>query len=290
MLKRGLRLASIALVFSTLLTITACKGDDGQTTEVNAGQTHQVTETTVGDIVTSSPSNDETSAVITDTTEGDSEVNTPSKPTTKAEIVAYFNAAANKVKIDKPGYDLMVTNIIGDITSSNSIIESLASRIVPMFPQDPAPGKGASKGESHNNFPAKGQSWASKLSASAVSQAQCIEKEKYYEIKITLAEEALADLPKNPAATKHGSVMNVLSADEIYEQTDKFKFIANVKYFAPTFSGSYITCIIEKDTGNMKSAVYYCSTIASVKAKPILGSEITATVPFAIKEEYSVKY
>jgi hypothetical protein len=292
MLKKSIRLASLALAFSTLVTITACSGDNGNTTAVDAIATAQVNETTNknNDTVTSISADEKTTDTVTSTTEGSSEVNKPTKPSTKPEIVAYFNASANKVKTDKPGYDLITTNIIGNITSSSSVIESLASRIVPMFPQDPVAGQGAKKGESHSNFPVKGESWASKLSASSVSQAQCIEKGKYYEIKISLAEEALSDLPKNPTATRHGSVMNVLSANEIYEQTNKFKFIANVKSFAPTYTGSYISCIIDKDTGNMKSAVYYCSTVATIRAKPVIGSAITARVPFAIKEEYSIKY
>ncbi|MEI6578833.1 MAG: hypothetical protein WCN92_05145, partial [Eubacteriales bacterium] len=89
--------------------------------------------------------------------------------------------------------------------------------------------------------------------------------------------------------TNHGQALNVLSASDISVQTDKFKAIVKVQEFAPTYTGSYIKCTVDKATGNLKTATYYLNTQASVKAK--LGfSVLDASVPFGIKNAYTLKY
>lgn len=237
-----------------------------------------------------SPSEQETTAEG-DTTVPDGETTTNEQgakaPSTVAEIVAYYNAAANKVKVDKPGYTLTTTNVIGEITSSSGSIEWLAGQIVPRFSTDPVVTT-APKGD-NGKFPVKGQSYGSKLEPSSLKNATIIDKGTYYEIKMNFKDEKLSDLPKDITKTKHGQAFNVLSYDEVYNETDKFKAFANIQSFAPTYSGSYIQCKIEKSTGNLLEAIYYCVNTSVIKAKA-LGANIDANVPFGNKEAYKLNY
>lgn len=315
MKKRLLSLAALVLVLSMVFALAACGDKDNKTTttaptdveettldDVQADATTAGTvedDTTVDSTVgtTNAVTTDAATTALDETTAADAttvagETTTAAEkkaPATKEEIVAYFNTAANAVKTDKPGYSKTTDNVIGDITSSNSLIESLAGKVVPMFPTEGDP-ETVAKGASHNNFPVKGKSWSSKLEASSVKSATCKESGKFYEIEIKLVDEKLNDLPSDPGATKHGKAMTVLAAPEVYEQTDKIpSFLVKIQSFKPSYTGSYIKCKINAETGKMVSATYYFATVASVDAK-VVGGSLTATVPFAIKETFTIKY
>lgn len=231
----------------------------------------------------------QTTAQNETTTLGQTTVKPDAKPTTMEEIVAYYNAAANKVRKDKPGFTKVNQAEIGEITSPSSTIQGIAKAVIPMFSGAQKPTTTTVNKGGSGDFPVKGQSYGSKLQASYLSSATCKDKGSYYEITMKFKDEKLADLPADPAKTRHGSAMNVLSAAEVYDQTDKFKSIVKVTKFAPTYSGSYIECTIDKATGNMKSVTFYFRTIANVVAKPLVGT-IEASVPFAIRDTYTLKY
>lgn len=308
-MQKTFRIAALLIAVIMCISFAACGGKDDETTTLADETTvDEVIDTTadaepVDATADTSPVSDSTleatilegettiavSTLPGETTVAPTTAASTAKPVTTAEILSYFNKAANAVKTDKPGFTKKTNNVIGKITSSNSLIESLAGKVVPMFPTEGDPVTVA-KGASHNSFPVAGQSWASKLDASAVSSATCTESGNFYTITIKMKEEKLNDLPKNPLATKHGTAMTVLSASEVYEQTDKIpSALVKITSFAPTYSGSYITCKINKTTGKMVSATYYFSTIASAGAK-VFGGSLTATVPFAIKDNYTIKY
>lgn len=297
MKKKLIVILALVLAVSTMLTFAACNrgGKDDPTTTAAVEDTTAEGDTTA---VTEEPTSEGDTTAVTDepTSEGDTtapdgETTTNKEgakaPSTVAEIVAYYNAAANKVKADKPGYTLTTTNVIGNITSSSGLIEGLAGRIVPMFSTEPAVTT-TPKGD-NGKFPIKGQNYGSKLEASSLKNATIIDKGTYYEIKMNFKDEKLADLPKDITKTKHGQAFNVLSYDEVYNETDKFKLIAKVESFAPTYSGSYIQCKIEKSTGNLLEATYYCVNTSVIKAK-VGFSTIDATVPFGNKEAYKLNY
>jgi hypothetical protein len=282
---------AIIMTLSLVFSFAACgKKDETKTTA--PGET-----TTIGD--TSAPEDttiegetttlEETTAVGETTQVGETTTAAPGKsaPSTTAEIVAYYNAAANKVKTDKPGYTLTTTNVIGEITSSSGLISGLAGRIVPMFSTDPVVTT-APKGD-NGIFPVKGQSYGSKLEASSLKNATIVDKGSVYEITLNFKDEKLPDLPADITKTRHGQAFNVLSSDDVYKETDKFKLIARVESFAPTYSGSYIKCKIEKSTGNLSEATYYCVNTSVIKAK-VGFSNIDATVPFGNKEVYKLNY
>ena len=209
----------------------------------------------------------------------------PKKPESTAEIVAYFNAAANRVKTEKPGYTWTEAAVIGKITGT---MESVANTAVGFFDQNPKEMPSVAKGANHMDFPAKGQNPASRLEASAVERASCTEKNGTYEIAIYLKEEKCAALPSNPLDTNHGKVLNVLTQGQIDESLEGMKRYAQITAFVPTYTGSYVKCTVNIQSGQMKTAEYYFATVADAKAKVILLGEVHATVPYAMHQKYKI--
>lgn len=281
-------LIAILMALSFVFLLAACNKDGKETT---AAATTAAGETTAQSDTTGT---DETTAAEATTLPGDTtaagettSAGTVKAPSTPAEIVTYYNAASNKAKADKPGFTLVTTNIIGKITSSSGLIQSVAGTVVGMFDTKPTTSTTA-KG-SNGDLPVQNQSYGSKLVPSSLKSAACVDKGSTYEITLKFNDEILSALPTDPTKTKHGQALNVLSASDISVQTDKFKAIVKVTEFAPTYTGSYIICTVDKATGNMKTATYFLNTQASVKAK--LGfSVLDAAVPFGIKNEYTLNY
>ncbi|MCR4616439.1 MAG: hypothetical protein K5756_09880 [Clostridiales bacterium] len=296
---------AILLLATTVLALCSCgKKDENKTTlpeetsdiisevESTAAPTQDVStqEAPTQEATTQADVPDETSeSVPAPTVTQEDETTVTAIPSTIPEIVEYFNAASNAIKVDKPGYTATNSHKIGKITSESKFIEKVAGWIVPMFDEDPKVTTVA-KGANHNNYPVAGQSWSSKLEPSAVSSATCIEKGDNYIIEIKLKSESLADLPKDPSKTNHGKVVSVLTADEVYTETDKFKSIASIESFAPTYSNSFIKCTVNKNTGKVVNSEYHFNTNAKVKAKVKLAGELSCNVPFEIVDKYTLNY
>lgn len=210
------------------------------------------------------------------------------KPETKEQIVAYFNQAANRVKTEKPGYSRTDATIIGEITLENKVLGYVVPKIVGLFPQGEEEKPGVKKGEDHTDFPVSGEAWSSKLEAAAVQSAQCEEQGAYYVITIRMAPESLAELPRNSAATNHGKLFNTLSYAQIMTEIQKIPSrLAVLEEFKPRYSGSYVTCKVEKDSGRMKEIFYSHPIQMDVKGKvvsvPLVGvAHITLTQDFKI--------
>lgn len=282
---------AIALLFA----LTSCKRNDNSpaaiingkndaaqayTTNINTGNS---TTDTTGDITASTkitPVNERIAGSAKNQQKNNTIISTI------PEIVAYYNTAANKVKRDKPGYKLTTTNSVGIIDSNKAAIEILSKTVIKIADIGPATIT-VPKG-SNGDFPVKGQNYGSRLELGALKSAVCIDKGSTYEITLNFKDEKLKSLPADPAQTNHGKAMNVMTAGEFSQQTNKFKEIVKVQEFAPTYSGSYIKCSIEKSTGNLKTATYYLNTIAVVKAKAVFS--FSAKVPLAIKEDYTLSY
>ena len=92
----------------------------------------------------------------------------------KAEIVSYFNTAANKVKTGKPALTYTTTGKMSAFGLSDGFSDDGSTR----------------KGQNlDQRFPVIGQSWASKLPASAVKSAERTLSNGVYTLKITMNDE-----------------------------------------------------------------------------------------------------
>lgn len=207
------------------------------------------------------------------------------KPATKAEIVAYFNAAANKVKAEKPG--VTKTEEISFHVKGDGMIASIANTVQNALKKngtltpDPITVK---KGASHNAvFPVENQSWSSRLSSDAVASASCTEKNGAYTLIIRMKDEHISyEQAKKPLQTKHGQVVDILKTSEIEEQMQSLKRFVTLHDLDQTYSGTTITCTIDPNSGKMRSARYLIISNAVIKASaPLVGdATVDATVTF----------
>ena len=111
-----------------------------------------------------------------------------SQPKTTAEIVAYYNKAANKLKTDKPGYTKKYT--MRQFPGSQATLgkATVPSWLVKLISKNET--TTVNKGSSSNDtYPAAGFSWASKLTAQYVQSATCKKSGSTYQIKIVLKDE-----------------------------------------------------------------------------------------------------
>lgn len=207
------------------------------------------------------------------------------KPSTKAEIVSYFNTAANKVKTEKPG--VKKTEEISFHVKGDGAIASIANKVQNALKKngtlnpDPITAK---KGASHNAvFPVENQSWSSRLSADAVSSASCVEKNGAYTITIRMKDEHISyEQARKPLQTKHGQVVDILKANEIDEQMKSLSWLVTLHDLDQTYSGTTIVCTIDAKSGAMRSAHYRIVSNATIKASaPIVGdATVEATIAF----------
>jgi len=215
----------------------------------------------------------------------------PAKPGTTAEIVAYFNAAANKVKADKPGYTYKARTVIDEkrVSSPNRLLDKAAPPILSMvkgFWANWTPDEVIAKGGDHSEFPVAGQSQAGKLEPSWVKSAVCTEKGGVYDIKIVLKDERVPALPAERTSTKHGQLVAVFTKAEIADGASRLG--VKITQFDALYSGCYVQCTVDKAAGSMKSATYYLDMTAELTARvPVLGS-ISATIPIAQESVYAI--
>lgn len=204
------------------------------------------------------------------------------KPSTKAEIVAYFNAAANKVKTEKPG--LTKTEKISFHVQGDGVIAKIANQVQKALKSalnpDPVTVK---KGASHNAaFPVEDQAWSSRLSADAVASATCVEQNGAYVVTIRMKDERISyEQAKDPRRTKHGQVVDILKTSEIEEQMQGLSWLITLHDLDQTYSGTTIVCTIDKQSKKLRAAQYKIVSKAVIKASALVGeATVNATLTF----------
>ncbi|MEI6579365.1 MAG: hypothetical protein WCN92_07855 [Eubacteriales bacterium] len=317
MLKRIIALAVLSIY---VLLLCSCAKND-QTTTAAANTIVSTTEnfiTTVQNETTSNPataSNSETtSSAVTISniettiqqltsvvTAAPAQTTTAkAQPFTTAEIVSYFNTAANMVKIKKPGYkssSKAQTQEKNITLSSNVPLHSFISKfIASKINSTKAEVVIVNKGASHKNFPVKGQNWASKLEPSALKSASLVTNGAFYEIELNFNDEKLSALVDNPATTAHGKAFSLLLNKDFRSAFGGFdvnlpgiKVRADNQKFAPHYHDSYIKCKVEKSSGKMINATYYLNTFSDVEMLITVNSKETIIgikMEYAVTEEY----
>ena len=304
------RIIALLLALSLVFAFAACKKSDKED-ETTAPETEIVTdengETQFVEVEDETDAEEATNAegeVVTDAeateeaTKADGkpaakpeankpEANKPAAnkiPSTPAEVVAAFNAAANAVKADKPGYSKTEHNIIDKI-ETGTILDKIIPGIVKAFPTE-GPSANVAKGASHNDFPVAGGKTA--LTAGMVKSATAkAAANGGYTVTIYMKDERLESLPVNPNSTNHGKAFNVLSKAVVDEQVAGIPGVKITK-FQPTYTGSYVKATINAD-GKMVKAEYLFYTKA-VLAVSAMGIKLDVKVPFGVKQNYTIKY
>lgn len=177
----------------------------------------------------------------------DDEVTTGKQPAppelkTPAQVVAYFNMAANGVKTGRPGLDVKRSTTM-------SLPNFPGGNIEPGVSNDSATYK---KGTNLKNvFPVYGEDWSSKLTTKGVKSAVCTQDGGKYKILIALKDETNPD----PKTSAHGLSFGVLDPKEL--ESAMAGSDGSCKNLSAAYSGSKISAVIDVKTGKMLSAKYY---------------------------------
>ncbi len=198
---------------------------------------------------------------------------------TPAEIVAYFNKSANKVKTDA----VKVTRNWEDLHADNeylevpSALQAIGKTLMTTFlKKDETPLVWSTKDDIIANFPVKGQTFVSNTTEADIAEATCEDDGTYYNIKLKYKE------CTDPTGTGCDSAFNIMRADDVYEAASM------VQNFSVKYYDAVIECKIDKATGNMVSATYTLPMIMQVTAKVIVS--IDAQVGMTFIDDYTIEY
>ena len=235
---------------------------------------------------TTVPSTTETTTEIT-TTETTTTTTTTQVPTTedtnpdtKSEIVALFNDSANKVK---PTAKKVIRNYEDrrydeELSDYPRVLNLVGRRLINSWlVKHDVPVEYADKELIEANFPVKGETWSSKLTADDVAEATCNEKDGNYEIHLKLM--YCRDPEKN---TKVCSVMEEVNLEIVQELVDIVKTCSTEYYDCE------IICTIDKETGNLTYIKYIQPMVLEMTTQNL--TELHAIFAMTFESEYVIEY
>jgi len=284
---------ALGLAALLLFAFAACKGDPPEPTAPEITDEITTTEPETLDVVMTTEediSEEPTAAEAPSTAPGETTADEPTtvagKPATKAEIVAYYNAAAKKVKADKPGFVMNDRTHIDDqkIWISSNALNAIAPGIIRLAKNsfsNWSDDRVTAKGANHDKFPPFAD-----IQDSWIKSATCTESGANYVIRLNLVNERVAVLPTDNKNTIHGKVMDngVHTTGSVRDGAADMG--VDISKWDAQYSGSYINATINKTTGAIVSVIYYVDSVVSVTVKvPIIPAQ-DATIPLATETRY----
>lgn len=128
------------------------------------------------------------------------------------------------------------------------------------------------------NYPAPKQTYSSKLTASDVDEATCIDNGKEYVITLKLTS------CKNPTAgVKVGAACHIMDVTSI-----KASDSSMIKKFDAIYEGCVIKCKIDKVTNRVTWANFY--TPFTIDAVVKIFSEVTTIAVMSYERDYTITY
>ena len=290
--------AVIALVALIMSLFCACKKDGGKTTD--SGTTGEAQTSAAGEVIDGTTAPQEESTVqegeTNETQPADSakpgETNSqqvtaaPSKSAkdwSKAEIIAYFNSGANRVKYQAKSVTRNYTETKNDAdkTELPKAVDAVGKSAMKMFmKRDDKALVMTSKEDIKAVFPVGGKDWVSKLTANDVKSAKIEDKGNEYQITLTFGTEV------NPSGDKgYAAAFGVLTADMVNFDYPGLS-LSDQKF---TYYNGTIVAKFEKSTGNMVYAHYDYPVIIELTAH-LLGSNTKVKVGMTTINDFTVKY
>ena len=264
---------------------------DAPTTAEDLTEEDPTEETSPEEDATEAEPADETTAPADETTTATT-VATARTPATVAEIVAFYNDAANRVKTQRLGYTLVArTHIDRDaIVVHNWVLNAFAGPALSIAERwmDWSEPEVVAPGASHNGFFVAGQSWSSRLQPDWVQSAAITPRGNEYHIRIVLRDERVPQLPVDQTATRHGQVMKVFTQAEIADEANNIPGI-EIRQWDALYSGSYVEAIVCTATGNMKRARFFINSQVEAEIG-VVGSTARASLPLAQEYVFTLNY
>ncbi len=269
-------------------------GDDAATdATVTDGDTATDDTATDGDTATDATVADD-SASATDSTAADNNAaakddTASKKPSTPAEVIAYFNTAANKVKTDaKTVEQKSVKNYLDQPATISSGIKSVYNMLGGddwlndmLVKNSQGAATFSTKADIQAHFPVEGETWSSKLTANDVKGATCTEANGVYTIKIMTKADAKSD------SIKHGQGYNPKAFNVILPGVvnDNIPGIAAslVGTASMNYPSSTIVATVDAATGNITTITYDLKWTINFDKMGII-------LPFATTSIYNIKW
>ena len=276
-------ITSIIAVFLAIVVIVVAiiipksDKDDGTTT---------TTEPAVTESTTMSDSDESTtnggSGAVDATTKKDESTTAkvdPNKPETVAEIVAYFNKNADRVKTEATK---VVKNYedreVGEIVAPQAIM-SLSGLVESAMADDTEPIEFTTREEIIENFQVPKQSYVSCVTVNDVESASCKDEGDYYIITINVKDQ------NNPVVGKGtGSMFDVVEAEEITAKAG-----ALVKAFSTEYTDCRVIAKFDKATNRMVHANYFTPMKLNVTVN-FLGKAYDASMETSFEKDYTITY
>ena len=288
--------AVMAILVLLVSLLCACKKDD---TKTNADTTGEAQTSAAGDVV------DDTTVLPEDSTAQEGETNEtqstdPAKPGetsaqvtaapsknakdwTKAEIIAYFNTGANRVKYQAKSVTRNYTETKNDAgkTELPKAIDAIGKSAMKTFmKRDDKALVMTSKEDIKTVFPVGGKDWVSKLTPADVEGAKVEDKGGEYQITLTFGTEV------NPSGEKgYAAAFGVLTADVVNFDYPGLS-LTDQKF---TYYNGTIVARFSKSTGNLVYAHYDYPIIIELTAH-LLGSNTRVKVGMTTINDFTIKY
>lgn len=173
------------------------------------------------------------------------------KPVANAEILAYFNRLINGAKKSNPEFTMTKEPKVSEVKTSNQTLESLVPTLKQLMLNKTSVSSADGKKLSEL-LPVSGQEWASRLTASDIRYAQCVEEDDLYKIILFFNEE---DEPA-PLTSSHGKAFDMEDRAAIEAEFQKAKDYMQLGDYSVRFAGSTITCEVDRANDEIQKIVY----------------------------------
>lgn len=276
-----------AIVILVIGTIVAVKTlGKVEKTEISTNDTvSEIDETivaetteTADEVVAETVVDPETGEIITEETTVIDSV----APVTKEEIIALYNTAANKVKVEAKKVTRNFKNTRYDTSKSvlPPSLESMANPMIEKYVKDEVePVDYTTKEDIIENYPAPKQTYSSKLTPADVTEATCVDNGNEYVITLRLAS------CTNPAAgEKVGAACHIMDVSAIAESDSSM-----IKKFDAIYEGCVIKCKIDKATNRVTWANFYTPFTIDAELK-ILFSDVITVAVMSYERDYTITY
>lgn len=234
---------------------------------------------------TTEPSTTETTTEITtETTAAPTTTEAPTTqdvtPDTEKEIVELFNKAANNVKVNakKVIRNYEDRHEDEDVSDYPRVLRLAGMRVMNSWlVKYDIPVEYTDKEIIQANFPVKGETWSSKLTAEDVGEAICTEKDGNYEIQLKLV------YCKDPEKyTGVCSVMEEVNLEIVQELVDIVKTCSTEYYDCE------IICTIDKENGNLTYIKYIQPMVLTMTTQRL--TQMEAVFGMTFESEYVIEY
>lgn len=254
--------------------------DTSTTAPTTAPTTQPTTQPTTAPTTTAAPSGDTTTTAPSGDTTTTAAPSTGA-PQTKAEIVAYFNESANKIKTDA----IKVVRNYEDLRHDTdklqlpSALQSIGEGLISSFlKKNETPVEYASNADIIASYPVPGETYVSKLTEAEIAEATCTDNGTEYEITLKLVTQV------DPApGTGVASAIEIIKTDDVM---DAAGFV--VQSFSAEYYDSIIKCKVDKATGHMTWANYTTPIVLKVVAK--LFGTLNAQVGMTFEKDFTITY